>query len=345
MNGQRPVSGRFVLISVLAIVAFAACGGTTGPVGTLPARAAASPVAVSASPSTTPATASPASPSPLPTPAPSIPPKLHVNVYFSASGDAYGLIAVDREIDATPAVATAAMRELLAGPTAEERSGRYRGRAGRFTPLTTEIPTTAELLGVKIANRVATVNLSRAFRSGDIGPEAGPERPIAGDDVGSWAFRLAQVVYTLTQFPSVDRVRFQLDGKAAEAIEGHEATGIDAPGRDAYWDQLWPLMIEKPAWGGHPGTTTLRLAGRTLFPDGRFQVAVVDGATGRTLVQRNVRAACPSYGCMAPDAWGPFDVTIPLPAGPRPTDLRLRVTEPPVGEAREGAVRDYPLVP
>jgi germination protein M len=78
-----------------------------------------------------------------------------------------------REVDETQAVATAALEELLAGPTDEEEV--------QFS-FSTAIPEGAELGPVSVEDGVARVRLT-----GDLSEEA-----------------LAQVVYTASQFPTVD---------------------------------------------------------------------------------------------------------------------------------------------
>jgi hypothetical protein len=88
----------------------------------------------------------------------------------------------------TRRVANAALEALLDGPTRSERT------AG----IGSEIPSGTQLLGVTIVKGVARVDLSSAFE--------------AGGSSRSLQLRLAQVVYTLTQFPTVSAVRFSVDG-------------------------------------------------------------------------------------------------------------------------------------
>ena len=83
------------------------------------------------------------------------------------------------------------MNALLGGPTARERG----------IGMSTDIPAGTALRGVAIAGGVATVDLSSAFAASGTTP--------------SMTARLAQVVYTLTQFPSVGKgVLFKVDGAA-----------------------------------------------------------------------------------------------------------------------------------
>jgi len=108
-----------------------------------------------------------------------------IKVYFGMH-DPRGIesfVPVYRSVPLTEDVEAAAMRALLAGPTAEEQSGNYRGRHGPLPSLSTALPGATRLLGIDIQNRIATVDLSGAFSS--------------GDQVAT-VHRQAQVVYTLT---------------------------------------------------------------------------------------------------------------------------------------------------
>jgi germination protein M len=234
------------------------------------------------------------------------------------------LVPVERMVPLTDDAATAAIRELLAGPTAVEQLGNYLGRRGPLARLATAIPSGTQLRGIVIQNGVATIDLSGDFGSGGSQP----------------AVRQAQIVYTLTQFPTVTRVGFRLDGKPMNAIEGHEGTALAVPAtRQRYFDQRRSVFVDQPAWRAAIGDTLL-VTGETDREAG-IRLALVDGATNRVLVEQTVEASC--HPCMAPDAWGRFEARLRIPAGPRPSDLRLRVWEPPFHEGDATTVVDYPV--
>ncbi len=212
------------------------------------------------------------------------------------------LVPVERRVSPTDDAATAAIRELLAGPTAVEQVGNYLGRRGPLASLAT---------------------------ASDFG---------SGGSLS--AIRQAQIVYTLTQFPTVSRVGFRLDGKPTNAIEGHEGTVMAMPAtRQRYFDQRRSVFVDQPAWRATIGDTLL-VTGETDRGAG-IRLALVDRATGSVLVEQTVEASC--HPCMSPDAWGPFEARLRMPAGPRPTDLRLRVWEPPFTEGASTTVVDYPV--
>jgi len=87
----------------------------------------------------------------------------------------------------------------------------------------TEVPAATRLLGLRVADGVATVDLTRAFASG-------------GGSL-SMRMRVAQVVYTLTELDDVDRVGFELDGAPATAIGG-EGVLVDEPVGRADFEDL-----------------------------------------------------------------------------------------------------------
>ena len=169
---------------------------TSPPATSAPAAPTAAPVATSAptSPPIAP-TAAPTSPPrpPLP-PTPTQPPPASapptqppvsistetLTLYF---GDATGTlyVPVQRRVSVeNKQVARAAIRELIAGPPAG---------------LTRLVLPNVEILGIQISNGTATVNFDR--------------RPTGQGDVrGFYA-----IMYTLIEFPSIERVQFQINGQ------------------------------------------------------------------------------------------------------------------------------------
>ena len=113
------------------------------------------------------------------------------------------LVIAHREVPG-PAVLRAALDELLAGPTDDEVA------AGLFSI----VPIGTELRDLNLVDGLATVDLSSQFESG-------------GGSLSMMA-RIAQVVFTATQFDNVDRVLFWLDGEPIEFIGG-EGIMLDEP--------------------------------------------------------------------------------------------------------------------
>jgi hypothetical protein len=126
----------------------------------------------------------------------------------------------------TKTVLKAALESLLAGPTASEKSG----------GLSTMIPKGTKLLGVTIAANVAIVDFNSKFASG-------------GGSLSMFD-RLAQVVYTATQFPGVEAVTFKLNGKTVKVFGG-EGIILDKPRtRKACESETPAILVDDPAWRG-----------------------------------------------------------------------------------------------
>ena len=186
-----------------------------------------------------------------------------------------------RSVPATKAVARAALDALLAGPDALERS------AG----LGTAVPAGTSLLGLGIAGGVATVDLDRTFESG-------------GGSL-SMTERLAEVVYTVTQFPTVTAVRLELGGVPVTALGG-EGILVDHPvGRldAAVINVVPPILLESPAVGDRVNSP-LHVTGMSNTFEATYNVQLVD-ASGRTVVD--------SFGTATAGTgtWGTFDDTFP----------------------------------
>ena len=186
-------------------------------------------------------------------------------------------------VAATPGVLRAALTELLAGPTAEEEGW----------GLTTAVPDGVEVLGVDLADGTATVDLSGSFDDGGGSP--------------SMFLRLAQLVHTATQFPTVERVALRLDG---EPVTTFSAEGIELPA-DADAGRRRgagaAILVESPA----PGDEVVEPAagarhrehvrgdarGRAASAQGGEQLASTFGtATCGTGCRARSRSTCPSTG-------------------------------------------------
>jgi len=139
-----------------------------------------------------------------------------LKIYFSYAGEA--ALAIERTVPYTQAVATAAMNELLAGPTDAELA--------TWPVLSTQIPEGTELLGLTVSDGVAQVNLSGEFDD--------------GGGTYSMTARLAQVVYTLAQFPTVDAVEFYIEGVAVDVFSG-EGIILDGPQAPEDYYDLVPI--------------------------------------------------------------------------------------------------------
>jgi germination protein M len=178
-----------------------------------------------------------------------------ISVYFLRDGQV-GL-ARRYAVEGDPRVGSIALRQLVAGLNAAERA------AG----LTTEIPAGTRLERLTISDGVANAQLSR-----DLSPAAA-----------------AQVIYTLTQFPTARRV--SLNGAA--------------PKGRADLEQLTPpIFVEVPA-PGDDVSSPLRITGTANTFEATFQVEVVDSG-GKVVGKRFVTATSGS------GTRGTFDAEVPF---------------------------------
>jgi germination protein M len=191
------------------------------------------------------------------------------------------LFMARREVDATEGIGTAALTELLAGPTSQETAG----------DLVSAVPSGTRLLGLDIAGGVATVDLSSEFESG-------------GGSL-SMEMRLAQVVYTLTQFPTVKSVRFRLDGEPLEVFSG-EGIVLSKPVARKDYEELMPaILVTSPALRAEvDGPITV--SGTANVFEANVTVRVVT-ATGKEVARTFTTATC-GTGCR-----GDFSVTLDVP--------------------------------
>ena len=197
----------------------------------------------------------------------SVPTSVSLEVWFL---DGEQLVRQTRSLESTRLVATAAMKALLAGPSpAELASG-----------LATSVPAGTKLLGISIKKGVATVDLTSQYQSG-------------GGSLSMKA-RLAQVVYTLTQFPTVRAVLFHLDGEPVNVFSG-EGIVLDHPvGRKDYEDLLPVITVDKPA-AGERVTSPVDVSGSANVFEANVTVKVLD-QNGKVVGHTFTTATC-GTGC------------------------------------------------
>lgn len=155
-----------------------------------------------------------------------------VSVYFmiEAIGEEAGPFVgpVTREIEPTVAVARAAVEALIAGPTPAEQAGTPSIGGG--------LPAGTELLGLTIAEGTARVDFSAEVEN-------------IGGTFGEMSV-LTQIVFTLTQFPTIDDVVLLIEGEVVEFFGGHGMEIRPSLNRDALlgWGLVPEILIDQPAW-------------------------------------------------------------------------------------------------
>jgi germination protein M len=170
----------------------------------------------------------------------------------------------------TPSVGSTALEALLRGPTSEETA------AG----VNTAIPAGTDLLGLDIDNGTATVDLTSDYAS--------------GGGALSIRMRLAQVVYTVTQFPTVSSVAFRLDG---DPVTTFSSAGIevDKPLRRGDFEGLLPpILVDAPTPGAEV-TSPVTITGSANVFEATVGIRILN-ADGEEIVGTFTTATC-GTGC------------------------------------------------
>lgn len=125
--------------------------------------------------------------------------QVKLTVYFARFSDTgAGLVAVQRTVPYTQEVARAAMLQLIQGPDAG--SG-----------LKAVIPATVQIRSISVANGICSLDLSKELLtdSASIGVSATTE-----------GLLLAAIADTLTEFPTITRVKLTIEGKSSGMVDG-----------------------------------------------------------------------------------------------------------------------------
>lgn len=205
----------------------------------------------SAAASATPAAASPAPGATSPAPVQTI----TLEIWFTRDGK---LFPTRRTRPLTPATSGLALSELAAGPTSAETAVGVRNAISSGTK--------AE---ISVSGGVATIDLPGTFYDG-------------GRDAAR--LRQAQVVYTLTQFPTVSSVGFQRDGKA---------TGW--PVRRSDYEDLLPAIVVTSVAIGQRVPSPVTVAGTANVYEATVSIRILDAA-GKPVATTFTTATCGS-GC------------------------------------------------
>lgn len=262
---------RIALVAIALAIVGAACGGdhavSLGQLGGASPTPSSSARPRSSAPSASPAgRPTSASPAPSSSAAPTVDHGVVTyRVWFTHAGR---LFESSRTQPFTQAVGTAALTAMLAGPSSLERS------AG----ISTVIPTGTRLLGLTISSGVASVDVSGSFESSASG--------------ATMNLRVAQVVYTITQFSTVRSVRFAIEGTPRTTVGGMPVQ--DGQTRAMYAGDLPAILIEAPIVGQRVGTP-VTVSGTADVFEATVTVRVLD-ASGHEIARTFTQASC-GTGC------------------------------------------------
>ena len=249
---------RLIVMTAAVVTLTTACAESGAqPIGPAPGNGPGSPSA-SLSPS-----ASPAPPSSSPSPTPTR--TMTYELWFDLDGY---LFVTHRTEPFVPAVGTRTLEALLNGPSEIEAAA---GVGSAINPGTT-------VLDLHIRDGVATVNLDVAFTA--------EETPAIA--VGS----LSQIVYTLTQFDSIDGVRFEVNGTPLTNFGGYELDG--AQRRANFADQLPAILVASPRIGQRV-SSPVTISGTADVFEAVVSIAILD--EHRNVIASSFTMATCGTGC------------------------------------------------
>ena len=237
-----------------------------------------------------------------------------VSVYFL---DGENLkVGYGREVE-MPGVASGALEALLSGPNTDDED----------LGLTSEIPDDTTLLGVSVDDGQATVDLSGEFEEG-------------GGSLSMNA-RLAQVVYTVTQFDTVDEVLIHIDGEAVETLGGEGLLIAEPMVRedfefDSRFEHLTPAILVETPRPGEQVSDSIRVAGRSNTFEAALYFEIVD-ADGNVVMDETYAMATSGTGTP-----GDFDETFDLPAD-APAEIVLLAYEISARDGSRTGISEVPL--
>ena len=295
LRARSPRRARTILGMVLVLaLTGTACNGDEDE----PSAASAAP---SATPTTDVTTVAPATPTPATVTQP-------VRLWLTLE-EFTGLTVRQAQVT-PPRFATAAVTELLKGPNPSEVSNAWG----------TAIPAGTQLLGIDLSNGVATVDLSDEFESG-------------GGSLSA-RMRLAQLVYTLTEFDTIQSVELEIEGQLVTTFSS-EGIVIDGPmTREDFEDLVAPIIVETPI-AGQRVTSPVRISGTANVFEATVSIEILVG--DETAAATFTTATC-GTGCR-----GTYSKNVPFQM-PQETEALIRVFESSAEDGRPLHVVTVPVV-
>lgn len=234
--------------------------------------------------------------------------------------DAEGHIALGwiRQVDG-PGVAAGILESVLAGTTADDEP----------LGLTTAIPAGTTLLGVDITDdATAVVDLSAEF--------------VEGGSEASGRQRLAQIVYAVTQFPTVEQVEIRVEGEVLTAV-GETGVAVDGPLARAdfqwggpYEDVEDRILVEMPRPGEVVEGPAVDVGGSSNTFEATVQLEAV-AVDGTVLVPEQFTTATSGSGTP-----GTFYDTLVFPDGTT-GQVVIRVFESSAEDGSRVALKEIPI--
>ena len=210
-----------------------------------------------------------------------------VNVYWGwtvlnpAAGSPERIAAGARDVPAS-SPARNALEAMFDGVDAVERA----------IGMVSSIPDGTRVLGIAVDGTTATVDLSAEF-----------EQPGGSLDE---SMRLAQVVFAVTQFDGLDRVRFRVAGEPRDTILSHGFEVGDGLRRDDFPEIRARIMVEEPS-PGEEVSDPLVIRGESNTFEGTVRYAVTGGGGDGLVLIEGFTTATAGMG-----TWGTYEIEVDL---------------------------------
>lgn len=215
-------------------------------------------------------------------------------------------LASDDEVSQRAAVSLRNLFGIIPGPVGE-------------TGATSAIPERAELLHVAREGSVLNVDLSSEFESG-------------GGSL-SMQLRVAQVVFTGTQFEGIDAVRILIEGERVDAIGGEGLVVSEPLARRDFQDVAPAIVVESPKIGSVVPSGTAVEGFANVF-EANVNIRVRDD-NDKIIFETFTTATC-GTGC-----WGDFSEAIEFEVD-HETPGRIEVL---TFSAEDGSEQDVVIIP
>jgi len=221
---------------------------------------------------------------------PSSEPEEQARLYFFRDDQIAVAVRDSSRLETDTSIYLAALMALFDGPADDELG------AGLRTMLPGGITVRSSII---VEDGVATVDLSDEFIAGP--NESGRAAPPI------LARRMAQVVFTLTQFEQINRVAFVIEGESIDAVDSDGAAVFRPVSREDYASLTPAILVESPGvW--ERLTSPMRLMGTASTFEANVQYRITD-ARGTSVIEGFFSASSGSGMRATFDEEIEFDVT------------------------------------
>ena len=208
-----------------------------------------------------------------PTPTTPVPQMTDVAVYYLKSTDTdLSLVREVHQVEKTSEIATAALNELIKGNPVTPGASRV-------------LPADTKILGIKIEQGLATVDFSSEVLRANVGS--------SGEALG-----ITSIVNTLTEFPSIQKVAFKVDGQVDKAMDWWGHVGLyDQPFKRDLSNVIEPAIWVTAPINGQVITSPVEISGSAMVFEATVSFRIKD-EQGNVLAQgfANASKGAPDRG-------------------------------------------------